>query len=576
MVGSGRAAARAVVKEHEVGDFPSHLVEPVNHVLEPLRRVAAQGYGEMSGEYGEGIYEQLETPLERVTDLLFRAVVVAEKARAFLQMPLVDFGGGGTHAARVKLHGERIVVGLETARLDILTQIVEAFRHFGPRLHLTVEKGMHVVGRGFGVPKRHEGAAGTQLDGAQAVFIDIVAVHLFHGKGGVGIALPAAAEVEFVVDAPDAPAARYGQTEGIVFAVTGIGETKAAQNVGAEGTRRAQAVDAQGIVSPVVGRPFFMVDQARRQRFEVEVDHSVTANHHGRLLLAEGLDDAGERVRAAVKVVAVELHGVASAGSGAHGQVPAAADAQIGALGHEMHDAGIAFAQFFKNIRCAVGGMIVHHDDIKLKGRLLAQCALHGVADGTGAVADGYYHGRFCGIVGAVVREVVELIGGKPRADGFEVVRAYAFHFELHFSLRGIYVVELLFTAGAEVGLLLRIEGLGDMEKFSLSAQEEAQGIEGGKAEAARVVAFGIFLQQVCAHEPQAAEVEIVAQAAFLIVYDGVCALSVAAVGINHRRARIFRRLNKALDAAIAGHELLGREEKHGVTAAALRDYGAQ
>lgn len=36
---------------------------------------------------------------------------------------------------------------------------------------------------------------------------------------------------------------------------------------------------------------------------------------------------------------------------------------------------------FVKNLTCAVGGVIVHHDDIKLKASLLAEGTLHSIGD---------------------------------------------------------------------------------------------------------------------------------------------------------------------------------------------------
>ena len=63
------------------------------------------------------------------------------------------------------------------------------------------------------------GEAGGEFEGAEAVFVGVVGVDAGDGEGGVGVAFPAAAEVEGAVDASDAVGARKADAHCIVLAV---------------------------------------------------------------------------------------------------------------------------------------------------------------------------------------------------------------------------------------------------------------------------------------------------------------------------------------------------------------------
>ena len=120
--------------------------------------------------------------------------------------------------------------------------------------------------------------------------------------------------------------------------------------------------------------------------------------------------------------------------------------------------------------------------------------------------------------------------------------RTGLFHLYLHLAVSGIDVVELLFPRGTEVAFFLGVQVFVQMEYAAFAAQEEAQGIKAGILIVAFAVAGGIFVQQRRAQQPDAAEVEIVAQGAFLVVDDGMrlalAALNGIAVAINHGGTR--------------------------------------
>ena len=81
-----------------------------------------------------------------------------------------------------------------------------------------------------------------------------------------------------------------------------------------------------------------MVDEPWGEGTEGEVAQLVAADEHGTALVAEGIDDVLQHVLVAVEVVRVKLDGIASALGVTHGQVPAASDAQVSALGNELHN----------------------------------------------------------------------------------------------------------------------------------------------------------------------------------------------------------------------------------------------
>ena len=116
--------------------------------------------------------------------------------------------------------------------------------------------------------------------------------------------------------------------------------------------------------------------------------------------------------------------------------------------------------------------------------------------------------------------------------------RGGLFHLDLYLAVAGIDVVELLHTRGAGVGLFFGVEHLVDMEDAALTAQEEAEGVETCILVVALTGLHGEGVEQGCLDEPEAAEVEVVADTACLVVDDGMgrslAVYDVVVVGIDH------------------------------------------
>ena len=113
--------------------------------------------------------------------------------------------------------------------------------------------------------------AGLDLNAAEQVLIDVVGVNAFLRERCVGIAAPAAAEIQRVENAPYAVTPRYAQPQRVILAVADIGHPYLAQQRGEERTRSAQTVDTQGVVVTVVVGPLLVVNQTGRQRIAVEI-----------------------------------------------------------------------------------------------------------------------------------------------------------------------------------------------------------------------------------------------------------------------------------------------------------------
>ena len=90
--------------------------------------------------------------------------------------------------------------------------------------------------------------------------------------------------------------ARENQTQSIVLAIRGVGESHLAQQRGEEGAWCTQSVDAQSVIWSVLIGPLSVVYQSWRQGVQVEVAHAIRTNHHGCILLVEGVYNLLQRL----------------------------------------------------------------------------------------------------------------------------------------------------------------------------------------------------------------------------------------------------------------------------------------
>ena len=278
----------------------------------------------------------------------------------------------------------------------------------------------------------------------------------------------------------------------------------------------------------------------------MEVTRAVGADDHGYLLLIEGVDHALQGVGGGIEVVGVELHGKAPAALIVDGEVPAAADAQVGALWNEVHQPAVFTGHLVEEGRGCVGAVVVHHNNVELKARLLHEGRGDGLTDGLLAVVDRDDHRRLAvevllGKVGCPV--TVRIYEGAHETQ----VAAYdTLHLLLGLAVTGIYIVKLPLPVPRRVfGFVLCIERLVEVQQLSMSAEKEPQVVPASAPQlrpALSVPFLSPGFQKLGAQQHQGAEVEVVAQAALLIVGQGVPgsgpSLLGEEVGIDHGGSR--------------------------------------
>ena len=183
-----------------------------------------------------GIHEHLIVMADHQGVLLGRTVLVAEEAGACLDALLVNLGACGNDAGGIPLHCQLHIGRLQRALLHVgLQGIVVALCQL-PVSQLVVEETVYVRLRSFLAPGGVQRLTGTNLSGAQLVFVEVVLVYLVGGERSIAVALPAAAEVKLVEDASDAVAAPNHEAQRIVLAVAGVGNLYLAQHRRIEST----------------------------------------------------------------------------------------------------------------------------------------------------------------------------------------------------------------------------------------------------------------------------------------------------------------------------------------------------
>ena len=197
--------------------------------------------------------------------------------------------------------------------------------------------------------------------------------------------------------------------------------------------------------------------------------------------------------------------------------------------------------------------MIVNDDHVIREGGLLREGALDGVADGLRTVIDG---DDDRGLHVEVLFAEVDAEGARrveACADLFQMAGADLLHLHLHLAVGRIDVVELLLARGPQVGLLLAVEALVQMEQLALPTQVETQIVESAEAPVG-VSLLGPVAQQLGPDEPQAAEVEVVAHGPQLVIDGGVA----LAVGIDHGGPAVVSHERHTLQGSLA------QSQRHG------------
>ncbi len=116
-----------------------------------------------------------------------------------------------------------------------------------------------------------------------------------------------------------------------------------------------------------------------------------------------------------------------------------------------MHDPRIRRSEVCDNLRCAVGGMVVHHKYIERKIGFLHKHASDRVGNRACPVAHRNYHGcLYRKFSGAYLKWIV-FTGSKIRSHGFQMIGAGSLHLYLPIAVGRIDIVEKLASARAAI-----------------------------------------------------------------------------------------------------------------------------
>ena len=169
------------------------------------------GNGEVDGQDGEGVDKQVEMGIDRLLDLFLGAILFTKETGALGDSLLVDAGTCRDDAGRVPLHLDAGGAYHQLARLGA-SQLVVTTTGIGPLLQLMVEETnqRRVVGE-FLLALQHL-LAGEDLEGAQAILIEVVGIDLVDTQGCIAVTAPAATEIELGKDTANAVVAREDKT----------------------------------------------------------------------------------------------------------------------------------------------------------------------------------------------------------------------------------------------------------------------------------------------------------------------------------------------------------------------------
>ena len=212
-----------------------------------------------------------------------------------------------------------------------------------------------------------------------------------------------------------------------------------------------------------------------------------------------------------------------------------------------------------EDIGGAVGGMVIDHDDIVGKRGLLLQSTLHCIGNSLGTIVDRNDDGRL-DIEGLlVIIDSQQVVGVHQGTNSLQMTGCHLLHLNLNITIGGVHIVELLLAGGTHIALHLGIEQFIQVQQFSLATQIQAQVVESTIYIMRVDRLMGPLAQPFTTHQPQSAEVEIIANRSQLIIDDRMSILhplatvlfSLISVCIDHGSATVGSHLHQAFQGAL-------------------------
>lgn len=181
------------------------------------------------------------------------------------------------------------------------------------------------------------------------VLIAVPSIRCLSGQIGIGVSLPPSTQVDRFENPADLIAPRQAEGCGVILTVAYVGKGVASEQWSIEGPWSAQTVDSEKIVSPVLPRPFPVIDKTGRDLFLVEIRGSIGPDDHGIVPVVEAIHDPLEGRRIGVEIVGVELDGESAAVRRMDRLVPASPNEKIPSGRGEKDKAGVSSGQAFQN-----------------------------------------------------------------------------------------------------------------------------------------------------------------------------------------------------------------------------------
>ena len=192
-----------------------------------------------------------------------------------------------------------------------------------------------------------------------------------------------------------------------------------------------------------------MIDDAGRERIQLEVSHLIRSDNHCTLLLVKGIYDRLQGMFVLIKIVAIQLNGKLSARCRLYTEIPTTTDTQIITCGDEMNHPFVIF-ESIDHLSCSIRRMIVDNDEIELKCGLLTQHGTDSRLNGSGSITNRNNHRSLC--FETICTEVDAFKSRfEPSPDRFQMLGAGLFHLNLPLTIARVYIIKLPFTARATV-----------------------------------------------------------------------------------------------------------------------------
>ena len=458
---------------------------------------------EVHWQDGERVNQQFKLMVNDTLHLFCRTVLLTKETGPLTDGFSICLGTRGTDACRIPLNSQRDGVSHQFTCLDQF-QVTITLTHIVPDLQLTVEITGQRSTAGSIAATTGLLLTGMQFHRAKTILVQIIGIDLVNGQGGIGIASPTTAQIQLSKDTSYAVAAREHQSQRIVLAIAGIGESNAAQQRREEGSGCSQAIDAQGIVGTVLVSPLLVSNQSWRQRVQLKVTHTVGTDDHCGMLFVESVNNRLQRLRRGIEVIAVKLYGKPSAEGAVDSLVPATTNTQVSTFRNDdVKLLCMAFGKVGQNVGGTVGRMVIDDNDIIFEHRLLRQGTLNGITDSLHTVIDGNDDGSLEVKRLFIIVDVLILHGVNQCTDFAQMVRAGLLHLHLHIAVGRVHVVELLHARGTQVLLLFGIEVFIQMKQLTLTAQEKAEVVETSITVVGITFSCGIFVEQRRTQEHQ-------------------------------------------------------------------------